>query len=412
MADIIVLGAGMVGISTALAFQKRGHSVIVVDRKQPGRETSFGNAGIIQSEAAEPYALPLDISTLFKMAAGISNDVVWSVSGLMRMTPALLSYFRNSLPGRHRRISQIYAGLTCRATQDHAPLIEAANAQNMISKEGLCVLYRDPRAFEEAAAAAERIRSTYGVPYRALAGVDYAAEEPALKVTPAGGIHWEPSWSCANPGALVEAYADLFRARGGEVLEGDAATLKQAGGSWSVSTAGGTQQASTVVVALGPWSPQLLRSFGYRIPMVYKRGYHGHYESRTPLRRPFMDAANGVVAASMQTGLRISTGAALVPLDAPAEPKQLVRGRQALGELIDLGRQIEEPQWFGTRPCLPDMLPLVGPSPRHKGLLFNFGHGHQGFTLGPTTGDLLAEAFDTPGSGVLTGLDPTGRIAV
>lgn len=410
MADIIVLGAGMVGISTALAFQERGHSAIVIDRKPPGRETSYGNAGVIQAEAAEPYALPLDIGTLLKMGTGITNDVVWTFSGLFRMTPALLSYFRYSTPGRHREISRVYAALTSRATDDHAPLVEAANAQNLIARDGLSILYRDQANFEAAAEDAERVNRIYGTTFRELAGTAYAQEEPAMKVAPAGAIHWTQSWSCSNPGALVEAYADLFRKRGGTILTGDALSLTQTAKGWSVTTDDGLQQAETVVVALGPWSPELVKTFGYSVPMIYKRGYHGHYKTLTPLRRPFLDYSNGIVAASMQKGLRISTGAALVSRDAHANPKQLHRGRNALEDLLEIGEHVEEPQWFGTRPCLPDMLPLVGASPRHKGLLFNFGHGHQGFTLGPTTARLLANDFDAPTAGHLKGLTPAGRL--
>lgn len=409
MAEIIVLGAGMVGVSSALALQAKGHDVTIVDRKAPGRETSFGNAGIIQVEAAEPYPLPRDIAAQVKIGLGRTNDVFWRPRGLMQMAPALLSYFRNSAPEHHARIARVYAGLTSRASRDHAPLIEAANAQNMISREGLSCLYRDARAFEAAAKDAERIRSTYGVTSRALSGAEYRAEEPALTKTPAGVIHWDQSWSCSDPGALTQAYAQLFERRGGRLLSGDASTLSSSSRGWSVRTTDGSIAAEQAVIALGPWSPELLKTFGYRIPMVYNRGYHGHFAMPVALRRPFLDAANGVVAASMRQGLRITTGAALVTHDAPADIRQLEHGRRSLGDLLDLGTRVEEEQWFGTRPCLPDMLPMVGAAPKHKGLWFNFGHGHQGFTLGPTTASLLAEAMDGNAAAVRS-LQPAERL--
>ncbi|WP_320203182.1 NAD(P)/FAD-dependent oxidoreductase [Agrobacterium rosae] len=409
MAEIVVLGAGMVGVSSALALQAGGHDVTIVDRKSPGRETSFGNAGIIQVEAAEPYPLPRDIGTQIRIALGRTNDVFWRPFALLDMAPALLAYFRHSAPVRHATIARVYAGLTSRASRDHAPLIEAANAQNMISREGLICLYRDAHAFDTAAKDAERIRCVYGVTSRALSGVDYRAEEPALIMTPAGAIHWDQSWSCSDPGGLTQAYAELFSRQGGRILRGDALTLSHSGRGWSVLSREGLIEAEQAVVALGPWSPELLKSFGYRIPMIYKRGYHCHFDMPVTLRRPFLDAANGVVAASMRQGLRITTGAALVMRDAPADSRQLEHGRRSLGELLDLGERVEEEQWFGTRPCLPDMLPLVGEAPRHKGLWFNFGHGHQGFTLGPTTASLLSEAI-TGNAEVVEHLQPTGRL--
>lgn len=411
MADIFVLGAGMVGISTALALQARGHAVSVIDRGQPGRETSFGNAGIIQAEAAEPYALPRDLLTLLSFAVGRSNDVTWSLRGLFEMTPALLSYFRHSAPRRHAAISASYARLTARATDDHAPLITASGAQNLISKDGLSLLYRDPQAFEKAAQEAERVARKYGLDHRAVDGADYRADDPALLKAPAGAIHWTDSWSCASPGDLVAAYAALFCRQGGRILTGDAASLHQTGTGWRVTTTEGDVTGSDAVIALGPWSPRLLRAFGYRIPMIYKRGYHAHFRTARAPKRPFLDVANGVVAAGMLGGLRVATGAALVARHSPSNTSQLTRGVKGLGDLLDIGAPIDDQPWSGTRPCLPDMLPLVGAAPRHKGLWFNFGHGHQGFTLGPTTGAILAAALAREPDDIARALSPQTRLA-
>lgn len=391
MADFLVLGAGMVGVSAALALQAQGHAVTLIDRKEPGRETSFGSAGIIQAEAAEPYALPRDPMMLLRFALGRTNDVTWSMGGVTEMLPALWRYFRNSAPARHAEISHTYVQLTERSTRDHAPLIEAAGMEGLISRNGMGILYRDQAGYEDAVADAERVARTYGTRFRAVDGDEYVLEDPALRKAPAGVIHWRDCWSCASPGGLTAGYADLLVRRGGRVLIGDAASLRQAGSGWQVQTAEGTVTAEQAVIALGPWSPRLLARFGYRIPMIYKRGYHGHFAAPHSPVRPFLDAANGIVAAPMTGGLRLATGAALVTRKSGANPRQLERGRAGISDLIEVGERVDEPQWFGTRPCLPDMLPLVGAAPRHAGLWMNFGHGHQGFTLGPTTGALLAE---------------------
>ena len=210
--------------------------------------------------------------------------------------------------------------------------------------------------------------ASYGTRFRAVDGADYAREDPALLKAPAGVIHWTDSWSCASPGALTEGYAALFARRGGRILTGDAASLQQAGSGWQVETADGAVVAEQAVIALGPWSPRVLSRFGYRIPMIYKRGYHGHFAApRSPLR-PFLDVANGIVAAPMTGGLRLATGAALVTRQSAPDPRQLDRGREGISDLIEVGERIREPQWSGARPCLPDMLPMVGPAPRHAGL--------------------------------------------
>ncbi len=406
MADFIVLGAGMVGVSTALALQAQGHKVALVDKKAPGQETSYGNAGIIQAEAAEPYALPRDFPTLANFMFGLTNHVTWTASGVLKMAPALWSYFRHSSASRHQAISNLYTQLTSRSTGDHQPLIEASNSQSLIKQDGYALLFREEKEFDEAAQRAQRFAHQYGVTSRVLAGKDYQAEEPALLQTPAGVVHFTQSWTCASPGELTQAYSQLFVERGGEILTGEAYSLQPQPNGWSVNTMSGEIQAEQVVVALGPWSPELLKRFGYNIPMIYKRGYHGHYQSSKTLKRPFLDAANGVLAAPMKQGVRVTTGASLVSLDAPIDTRQLDYGVNALSDMLALEERVSEPQWYGARPCMPDMLPMVGEAPRHKGMWFHFGHGHQGFTLGPTTAALLVDAMAGKDDALLKALSP------
>lgn len=389
----IVLGAGMAGVGTALHLQRRGWSVALVDRGEPGRETSYGNAGIIQSEAVEPYAMPRDRATLWAIASGRSNDVHYALRHLPRHLGPLLRYWWHSSPRRHAAASRAYATLIAQAAPEHAALIEAAGAADLVRQGGFRILHRGQRAMEAAVADAERLGARHGLRVRAMSPADLAAAEPALKQAGAGAIHWEDPWSVRDPGALVSAYAALFARQGGTLLRGEAESLGQTARGWSMRTADGMIEAEAAVVALGPWSPVLLRRFGYRIAMVEKRGYHRHWRSARTLEVPLLDAQNGYVMAPMAAGLRLTTGAELAGPEAAIDPVQLARAEAAAQDLVDLGAPRETVPWSGTRPCMPDMLPVVGPAPRHPGLWFQFGHGHQGFTLGPASGRLLAEAM-------------------
>jgi D-amino-acid dehydrogenase len=127
--------------------------------------------------------------------------------------------------------------------------------------------------------------------------------------------------------------------------------------------------------------------------MGHKRGYHRHYANATPtpLQRPVLDAERGYVLAPMARGVRLTTGAELGAVDTPQTPVQLQRVEPIARGLVALGDAVDAQPWMGARPCLPDMLPVIGAAPRHPGLWCAFGHGHQGFTLGPVTGRLLAE---------------------
>jgi len=406
MSDVLVLGAGMVGVATALALQATGRNVVLIDRKPPGRETSYGNVGIIQSEAVEPYALPRDAASLFRIALKRGNDVNYHIDALPSHLRPLWHYFRFSTPERHKAISQTYAKLALRSTADHQPLIMAAGADALIRRTGLRFIFRNQAAFDAGAADAERVMAEYGVPMRIMDGAELAAAEPDLKSRLSGAVHWTSSWSCADPGGLTEAYAKLFAARGGSTIVGDARTLSQRGSGWTVDGPSGPLSAKDAVVALGPWSALLLEKFGYNIPLFRKKGYHRHFTGGGTLNVPILDKENATCVSPMRAGLRVLTGAEIARLDAPLTPRQLARSEAAIGEILDLGQPVEAQPWSGNRPCMPDMLPLVGLAPLHQGLWFNFGHGHQGFTQGPTTAALLAEEM-TSGTPPIPELSPS-----
>jgi D-lysine oxidase len=394
MRSVIVLGAGIVGVASALHLQRRGWSVALVDRQRPGRETSYGNTGIIQSEAVRPYPMPRDLRTLTAIAAGRTNDVVYSVASLPRHLGPLLRYWWHSEPERHRRISQSYALIIAQAAKEHGTLLPEAGADALVRRSGYRSLHRTEAALDQAAAVVKMLTSEYNVRARVMAPAELAAAEPGLSDRGAGAIHWLDPWSVSDPGGLVSAYADLFMRNGGTFRSGDAATLKpSAGGGWQVQCADGPIDAEAAVVALGPWSPDLLRRFAYRFPMVRKRGYHRHFAAGKTLDLPLQDPAFGYVAVPMMKGLRLTTGAELSGPQASSRPIQLARAEMAARGLLDIGTAVEAEPWSGVRPCMPDMLPVVGAAPRHKGLWMNFGHGHQGLTLGPATGRLLAECM-------------------
>jgi D-amino-acid dehydrogenase len=164
-------------------------------------------------------------------------------------------------------------------------------------------------------------------------------------------------------------------------------------GGWQVLTSEGAIHAPAVVVALGPWSDDPLRRLGYRIPLGVKRGYHMHYkaEGNATLNRPMIDIQHGYALTPMVKGIRLTTGAEFALRDAAPSPVQLDKVEPLAREIFPLGARVDAEPWLGRRPCLPDMLPMIGRAPRHEGLWLNFGHHHLGFTMGPVTGRLLAE---------------------
>lgn len=388
----LVLGAGMVGTCTALHLQSKGYDVTLVDRRAPGQETSHGNAGLIQRESVEPYAFPRDLGHLFSAALRLGTDVHWHPQGLLQMARPLWRYYRHSHPAAHARAAQAYSRLIAHALDEHAPLITATQSNDLVTRDGFRFVFRTQRALDEGLQRARRLQADFGVRHRAESPAELAQAEPALRQPLAGAIHWLDPWAVSDPGTLVARYAQLFVARGGRIVQGDATTLQARGPAWSVHTPHeGQLEAPIAVLALGPWSAAVVQRLGYRMPLFIKRGYHQHYQGGATLRQPVLDAERGYVLAPMRRGLRLTTGAEFAPIDAPPTPVQVAKAERLARELLELGQALPEAPWLGARPCTADMLPVMGPAPRHPGLWFNFGHGHQGFTLGPVAGRLLAE---------------------
>lgn len=391
--SVLVLGAGAVGTCTALHLAMRGHRVLLVDRSQPGRETSYGNAGIIQREAVEPYAFPQDWASLsdaiFKRGAAVN----YHLGALPRIARGLGLYWSHSRPHRHRTVSAHYARLIEHALTEHAPLIEQAAADDLVRREGYRMVFRSEATWRRAADRAEAMAQSHGLRHRVLDAEGLAQAEPGLRTRLPGAVHWLDPWSVSDPGALIGRYAALLARHGGEFARGDAASLQPVGKGWRVRTDVGELEAEHAVVALGPWSDALLRGLGYRYPLFVKRGYHRHYRAADGPRLPLLDADRGLVLAPMARGVRLTTGAEFALVDARPTPVQLAKALRAGSELFELREPVDEP-WMGARPCTGDMLPVIGAAPRHHGLWFNFGHAHQGFTLGPVSGRLMAELIE------------------
>jgi D-amino-acid dehydrogenase len=393
-ASVLVLGAGMVGTCTAIHLAMRGHSVVLADRRAPGEETSYGNAGLIQQEAVEPYAFPREAAKLLRVAFKRGIDVNYHATALPGLASPLGRYWQASGPAQYPAIAQAYSRLIAQAIPEHAPLIAAAGAEDLVQRTGYRWVFREPATMDEALARARRLQADYGVQHTAMDADALAAAEPALKARLVGAIHWPQPWAVADPGALVARYAAHFARLGGHIVQADGTTLRAKGSGWAVQSANGPLEAEHAVLALGPWADTLLHPLGYRLPLFVKRGYHRHYQGGPVPTMPWLDADRGLVVAPMQRGVRVTTGAEFAPRDAASTPRQMAGAEAAARELLDLPQPVEEHPWRGARPCTGDMLPVIGPAPRHRGLWFNFGHAHQGFTLGPASGRLLAELID------------------
>lgn len=393
-ADVIVLGAGMVGVSTALHLQKRGRKVVLVDRRAPGEETSYGNTGIIQREGVVPYPFPRNIALMAQYALNMRTEANLHWSALPKIAPYLFRYWQASTPERLAQTARGARPLIERCVVEHEALMKDAGIVGMMRRTGYLRLYRSEQALAAEIIKDEGWRKTYGIKFEVVDGHKLAELEPHLKGPSAGGVWMPEPVSVADPGGVTKAYARRFTEIGGRLLEGDACSLAPLRSGWQVRTSAGPISAGATVVALGPWSDDVLRPLGFSFPLGVKRGYHMHFkaEGNATLNRPLIDIQYGYALTPMVKGIRLTTGAEFALRDAPPSPVQLKKVEPFAREIFPLGARVDAEPWMGRRPCLPDMLPIVGrASTKHESLWLNFGHHHLGFTMGPVTGRLLAE---------------------
>jgi D-amino-acid dehydrogenase len=399
-ADVLVLGAGMVGVSAALHLQQRGRDVILVDRhERAGEETSYGNAGLIECASVFPYMFPRDFQQILRYATNSAPQVRYQLSSLPDFLPWLVRYYLASSKERALHSALAELPLIRRSLIEHEALIAEAGVPELLRRNGWIKLFRSDATLANAAAELERARQ-YGVAGEVLDAKAIAAREPNLTGEFTGAVYLPAPGFVPDPGELAKAYGELFRRKGGRFRVGDARTLQQDASGWRLAGSDGAMVAREAVVALGPWSDQVFRPLGYAIPLAVKRGYHLHLAPRgnAALHHPVLDTDLGYLLAPMNRGIRLTTGVEFARRDAPPTPIQLERSLPRARNLFPLGEAVDAKPWVGARPCLPDMLPVIARAPRHAGLWFDFGHQHHGLTLGPATGRLLAEMMtgETP----------------
>ena len=394
-ADAIVLGAGIVGVSTAVQLARRGKSVVLVDRGEPGRETSYGNAGLIQREGVVPYSFPQQFAQILRYARNNRIDAHFHWSAMPSVSSFLAKYWWHSNVPRHELIARAYAPLIEHSIATHDELIREAGAEDLIAKNGWQEVFRSQAKLDETVREADRLKREYDLSFKVLTPAELAVAEPNLSDDFIGALKWEDPWAVKDPLALTRAYVALFEKLGGRVLTGDAKSLSKTATGWRIIAGEGVVEAKDVVVALGPWSDTVTKPLGYNFLVGVKRGYHMHYapKGNAKLNGWTMDAERGYFLAPMNQGIRLTTGAEFARRDAPKTPVQLARAEAVAREIFPLGERLDKEPWMGARPCTPDMMPVIGKAPRHDGLWFAFGHAHHGLTLGPVTGQVIAEAM-------------------
>ena len=389
---IAVLGAGIVGLCTALYLRRDGHDVVVIDRDAPGRGASFGNAGLLQVEGCVPLATPGVLRRAPGMLLDREGPLVVRWGYLPRIAPWLLRFAAAARPQTVERISASLAALLDRALAAYAPLVDAAGAHDLLRPSGVLFAYRTDAAYR-AAQRDHALRRRRGVRLEELGRDEIRQFEPALTPEVKRAVFAPDCMTVDDPLALTSRFADSFL-RGGGVLLREEVTDIETGvdGVRRVVTGAGGHDVDRLVVAAGAFSRPWAAKLGAPAPLDTERGYHLMLpEPKVALRRPVLVGDHRFAIVPMGGGIRLAGTAELAGLAAPPDFRRaemlLPMARRLLPGLDGAGRT----RWMGFRPSMPDSLPVIGRSPRFANACLAFGHGHLGLTLGAVTGRLIAD---------------------
>ncbi|MEM1197670.1 MAG: FAD-dependent oxidoreductase [Pseudomonadota bacterium] len=389
--DILVAGAGIVGVSCALWAQMRGAKVALADANPPGSGASYGNAGTIATYACVPVNSPSIVSGLpfylFSKESPLGFDWTYALKNM----PWMLSFLRNCNAGRVSEITDHLGNLLSHADAGLDPLIEAAGAQDLVVSNDCLYVWSTEKGYE-GAKASNKARRRNGVVFDLLDAGEINALEPALKMPIHKGLLYRGARHVRNPEALVQRMHARFVADGGVWLQ-QAVNESQgdAEGVTAKLSDGTTVRAGKLVVAAGAHSRSVRGSGAEHTPLDTERGHHVLYKAHGDLiSRPVGWADAGFYAIPMNAGLRVAGTVEIAGLAKPKSPGRIAyltrKSREMFG---DLGTPDED--WLGFRPTFPDALPAIGPSPHAPNTLFAFGHQHIGLTLAGITGRIIAD---------------------
>ena len=391
---VAVIGAGVVGVACAASLVRDGHRVTLIDREEPARATSFGNAGAF----AISDVVPLSEPGIFRRVPGWLMDplgplaIRWGY--LPKLAPWMWRFLRAGSPRRMAHLTEAMSALLGRAYDDLIPLAEWAGITPQWRRHGSLTLY-DSAADLARDEAKWRIKGQHGVRYEIVTGARLRELEPHVSERYQHAVH-VPDWSHVDdPYLFTRDLANRALAAGVTLRQADVAGLDVAAGQVrGVRLADDTLiEADQVVVAAGVWSDKLAQQLGYRVPLESERGYHATLPNAgVDLTRFLLASSDGFVILPMGNGgIRVAGTVELAGREAPAN--------WARAEvLVEKARRILPPfktegvsLWMGHRPALPDTLPVISRAPRHYNVQFAFGHGHLGLTLSATTGRLIAD---------------------
>ncbi|WP_234186932.1 FAD-binding oxidoreductase [Shinella sp. NM-101] len=389
---VVVIGAGVVGLSAAIAAQARGLAVTVLEREEPAAGASAGNAGAFAFTDILPLASPGILKKAPRWLLDPLGPLSVPPSYALQIAPWMFRFWRACSASRVAHSTAAQTALMDLSRAELEPFLAETGTASMLRKEGNLQVY-ESQAELDASLPGWKARAEHGIAFRHMDAAEMATIQPGLAPRFTHGT-FTPGWySIADPKLYTLALADHFRARGGKIERAEVSSLHPIEGGVEIRTTDGrTLRAQKVVLAAGAFSHRVARSLGENIPLETERGYNTTLPADAfDLRTQVTFGGHGFVVTRLSTGIRVGGAVELGGLKLPPNFRRseamLERARAFLPGLKPEGGV----QWMGFRPSLPDSLPAIGAARATPRVVYAFGHGHLGLTQSAGTARLVAE---------------------
>jgi D-amino-acid dehydrogenase len=392
--DAVVVGGGIVGVCAALHLQRTGRRVVLVERNGPAEEASGYNGGVFAVDC-----LPTGMPSVIRSLPRLLRDPLSPLAIRWRYLPHLAPWLvRFALASRARRVEAISVGLSqlmAHAVDAYRPLVEGTEAEEILDNRGFLYLYRTEASLTRARFDLE-LRSRRGVDYELLDASAIARISPESAGRFQHGVYFSKARFTSDPCAFARALTASFTARGGQLRRAEVTGFAVSNHRVdAVLTNQGPISTGAVVVCAGPWSRELARKLGVRVPLDAERGYGVDLPDAgiTP-SCPLLLADFRISMGPHRGRLRIVGLDELAAVSAPPRPELAQRilhaARLAFPELRTAGATT----WMRQRPSMPDSLPVIGRAPARHNAYLAFGHGHKGLGTAAITGKLIQQLMD------------------
>ena len=388
--EVIVIGAGIVGLCTALELQARGLRVCLLDPLGFGQGCSFGNAGLINPDAHLPVAMPGLPRQIPQWLLAADSPLSIRAADAFRELPYLWRWLAASrMDAAWRSISALRA-LHRDARAHYRRLLGADDRHHIVDAGGLTLLAgAQPTPAERRAAG---IRTQLGIAAEILDRRMLDAMLPGLSPAVHRALFFPTNAHCRNPAALTAALGARVLAQGGRFERWRAQGIVTTPFGCRVLTTGGAIEADAAVIAAGIASRDLLRGLGVSIPLAAEHGYHVQLAD-PPVALPMgvIYRAGGFALTPIDGGLRLAGTVEIAAADAPPQWRRADTILKQARALLPALQFSSATRWAGARPSLPDSVAAIGPVPGHGRIFAAVGHGHDGMIGAPATGRLVAE---------------------